>query len=103
MPPTLPPSETLELVAAADAPRSMSRLAEPIVPMVGVPMDTRGIALKILAVIAVVGALALAQTFFVSLLLGIIIAYTLNPLVVYLVADQGSACGRHDHRDGGHD
>jgi predicted PurR-regulated permease PerM len=35
-------------------------------------------------VIAVVCALYLAQTFFVSLLLGILIAYTLNPLVVYL-------------------
>ena len=44
----------------------------------------RGIAVTILAVIAVVAALEVAQTFFVSLLLGILIAYTLNPLVVYL-------------------
>ena len=34
--------------------------------------------------IAVVAALELAQAFFVSLLLGIIVAYTLNPLVAYL-------------------
>ncbi len=75
---------TPELVAAADDPRPASPATEPVVPSIGTPMEARGIAITVLAAIAVVGALALAQTFFVSLLLGIIIAYTLNPLVVYL-------------------
>jgi predicted PurR-regulated permease PerM len=44
----------------------------------------RGLALSTLAVIAVVVALELAQAFFVSLLLGILAAYTLNPLIAYL-------------------
>jgi len=53
-------------------------------PEVRVPVDARGIALTVLAVIAVVFALHLAQAFFVSLLIGILFAYMLNPLVVYL-------------------
>ena len=55
-----------------------------IVPTVRAPVDASGVALTILATVAVVGALELAQSFFVSLLLGILIAYTLNPLVAYL-------------------
>ena len=81
------PITTPDHVAVADVARPASSAVtatEIIVPTTAVPMDTRGIALKILAAIAVVGALALAQNFFVSLLLGIMIAYTLNPLVVYL-------------------
>ena len=54
------------------------------VATVRIPVDARGLALTILAMIAVVAALEFAQTFFVSLLLGILIAYTLNPLVAYL-------------------
>jgi predicted PurR-regulated permease PerM len=77
MPPTAP-----ELVAAS--PLAASPATESVIPTISVRVDARSIARTILAVIAVVGALALAQTFFVSLLLGIIIAYTLNPLVVYL-------------------
>lgn len=44
----------------------------------------RGPALAILATVAVVFALEWAQSFFISLLLGILFAYTLNPLVVWL-------------------
>jgi predicted PurR-regulated permease PerM len=44
----------------------------------------RGIALVILATVAAVFALKWAQSFFVSLLLGILFAYTLNRLVVWL-------------------
>lgn len=54
------------------------------VPAIRAHVNPRSLTLTILAIIAVVGALELAQTFFVSLLLGIIIAYTLNPLVAYL-------------------
>jgi predicted PurR-regulated permease PerM len=47
-------------------------------------VDARGLALGILATIAVVLALDWAQSFVISLLLGIFIAYTLNPPVVWL-------------------
>jgi predicted PurR-regulated permease PerM len=47
-------------------------------------VDARGLSLAILAVIAVVVVLDWAQTFVVSLLVGILIAYTLNPPVVWL-------------------
>ena len=49
-----------------------------------VSVDARGIALRVLAVLAFVYALSWAQTFLVPLLLGVIIAYTLNPLVTWL-------------------
>ena len=73
-----------EPAGALVAPQAASAEAEPWVPTVRVPAEARGIALTVIAVIAVAGALDLAQTFFVSLLLGILIAYTLNPLVAYL-------------------
>ena len=53
-------------------------------PTVRMPADARGLALAILATVAVVFALEWAQSFVVSLLLGILFAYTLNPLVVWL-------------------
>ncbi|MFH1493201.1 MAG: AI-2E family transporter [Pseudomonadota bacterium] len=49
-----------------------------------VPVDARGVALGILATVALVFALDWMQKFFVPLLLGIFLAYTLNPLVVWL-------------------
>jgi len=48
------------------------------------PVAGRGVALAILATVAVVFALEWAQSFFISLLLGILFAYTLNPLVAWL-------------------
>lgn len=48
------------------------------------PMGARSLALTIVATIAVVIALQGAEKFFIPLLLGIIIAYTLNPLVVWM-------------------
>ena len=47
-------------------------------------MDVRGLALAIVTTVVVVFALQWAEKFFIPLLLGIIIAYTLNPLVVWL-------------------
>ncbi len=73
-----------ERVTVADAAQLASPAAGPVVPTVRMPVDAQGVALTLLAMIAVVCALNLAQTFFVSLLLGILIAYMLNPLVVYL-------------------
>ncbi|MEO6306578.1 MAG: AI-2E family transporter [Nitrospiraceae bacterium] len=49
-----------------------------------VPMSAQNLALTIVTIIAVVFALQWAEKFFIPLLLGIIIAYTLNPLVVWL-------------------
>ena len=48
------------------------------------PGTARDLALTILAVVAVVFALEWARAFFISMLLGILFAYTLNPLVVWL-------------------
>ena len=47
-------------------------------------MDLRSLALAIVTGVVVVFALQWAERFFIPLLLGIIIAYTLNPLVVWL-------------------
>lgn len=48
------------------------------------PVDSRGLALAILASLASILALWWAQGFLIPLLLGIIISYTLNPLVAWL-------------------
>ena len=47
-------------------------------------IDVRDLALAIVTTVVVVFALQWAERFFIPLLLGIIIAYTLNPLVVWL-------------------
>jgi predicted PurR-regulated permease PerM len=47
-------------------------------------MDVRNVALSILAAIAVLFALEWAQAFLISLLLGVLLAYTLNPPVAWL-------------------
>lgn len=67
-------------------PESDTVPAEPAaaLPPVMVLGPGRGLALTILATVAVVFALKAAQSFFISLLLGILFAYTLNPLVVWL-------------------
>ena len=49
-----------------------------------VSIDVRGLALAIVTTVVVIFALQWAEKFFIPLLLGIIIAYTLNPLVVWL-------------------
>jgi predicted PurR-regulated permease PerM len=51
---------------------------------VHLPVDARGVALGILATLALVFALRWTQSFAISLLVGIFLAYTLNPLVVWL-------------------
>lgn len=72
-----------ELSPPTDPPRA-APATEPVVPAVRMPANPRSVALSILAVIGVVLALEWAQAFFISLLLGILIAYTLNPLVAWL-------------------
>jgi predicted PurR-regulated permease PerM len=56
------------------------------VPATRMPVEARGLALGVLAVLASVFVLSWAQAFVVPLLLGIVIAYTLNPLVAWLEA-----------------
>jgi predicted PurR-regulated permease PerM len=70
-----------ELAPSMDAPVVV---ADPAVSVVRVPMDVRSLALSILAAIAVVFALEWAQAFLISLLLGVLLAYTLNPPVAWL-------------------
>ncbi len=65
-----------------DSAAQASETAHPFT--VHVPVDARGLALGILAAVALVFALDWMQKFFVPLLLGIFLAYTLNPLVVGL-------------------
>jgi predicted PurR-regulated permease PerM len=54
------------------------------VPESRLPVDARGLALGVLAALASVLALWWAQAFLVPLLLGVIISYTLSPLVAWL-------------------
>jgi predicted PurR-regulated permease PerM len=49
-------------------------------------VDARGLALGILAALALVYTLSWAEDFLVPLLIGIVVAYTLNPLVTWLEA-----------------
>ena len=49
-----------------------------------VSVDMRGLALAIVTTVVIVFALQWAEKFFIPILLGIIIAYTLNPVVVWL-------------------
>ena len=58
----------------------------PALPATGIPVDARGLALAVLAVLAVIYTLSWAQPFVVPLLLGIVISYTLNPVVTWLEA-----------------
>ncbi|MBT9569172.1 MAG: AI-2E family transporter [Thiobacillus sp.] len=47
------------------------------------PVDARGVSLVVVATVALIFALDWAQPFLITLLLGILFAYTLNPLVVW--------------------
>jgi predicted PurR-regulated permease PerM len=58
--------------------------SELVAPVVRLPLDVRSLSLSILAAIAVVFALEWAQAFLISLLLGVLVAYTLNPPVTWL-------------------
>lgn len=57
---------------------------EIILPPLHEPVEARGMALTVIAVIALIFALDWGQTFVISILLGILFAYTLNPLVTWL-------------------
>ena len=84
--------EHIEKIGAPAETASIEKEASPLTPdvpaelpsRIAVQVDARGLALGILATIAFVFALQLAQKFFIPLLFGIFIAYTLNPLVAWL-------------------
>jgi predicted PurR-regulated permease PerM len=71
-----------EALAPDESPSNLESDAP--LPTAAVPGARRSLALAILATVAVVFALDWAQSFVISLLLGILFAYTLNPLVVWL-------------------
>jgi len=66
----------------ADAPEDAASLAAPA--LIRTSVDARGLALGVLATLATIFAVSWAEPFLVPVLLGIVIAYTLNPLVAWL-------------------
>jgi predicted PurR-regulated permease PerM len=77
-PRSTPPAEA----AAAEAALPEAAGGKPL--QFPIHVNARGLALGIIATVAFVFALQWAQKFLVPLLLGIFIAYTLNPLVLWL-------------------
>jgi hypothetical protein len=67
-----------------DAIATVPMMTDAIPLTVHLPVDARGAALGILATVVLIVALDWAQPFLVTLLLGILFAYTLNPLVAWL-------------------
>lgn len=74
------PASGLVVDSIASAPM----MTDSIPLSVHLPVDARGAALGILATVVLIVALDWAQPFLVTLLLGILFAYTLNPLVAWL-------------------
>lgn len=70
-------------IQASSPPVEATLTATPA-PAIHLPVEAKGLALGILTTVAVVFVLDWAQSFVISLLLGILFAYTLNPLVVWL-------------------
>jgi predicted PurR-regulated permease PerM len=83
-----PPPATTTAIPGIAVSAAASHEVEPeaiaATPTIRLPMNVRSLALTVIAAIAVLAALDAAQVFFVSLLLGILLAYTLNPLVAWL-------------------
>ena len=85
MPP--PPATTTAIpgiAASAAATQVGEAEASAATPTIRLPVNVRSLALTVIGAIAVLAALDAAQAFFVSLLLGILLAYTLNPMVAWL-------------------
>jgi predicted PurR-regulated permease PerM len=83
---TMTPEPQSAPKSSADERSLPEKTSSPYLPSLTVrmPVNARGLALAILATVAVVFALEWAQKFFIPFLIGIIMAYTLNPLVVWL-------------------
>jgi predicted PurR-regulated permease PerM len=78
--------DTADSARAGERPASAAEASLVTLPATRMPVDARGLALGILAALASVLALSWAQGFVVPLLLGIVISYTLYPLVGWLEA-----------------
>lgn len=65
-------------------PIDIASLPDPAHPTARVSIDVRGLAMTLVTAVVVAFALQWAEKFFVPLLLGIFIAYTLHPLVAWL-------------------
>jgi len=79
-----PQSMPASSVGGACPPIERPSLPDPAHLTDRVSMDVRGLSVAIVTTVVVVFALQWAEKFFIPLLLGIISAYTLNPLVVWL-------------------
>jgi len=77
---------TVEPARAVEQQDAAVDLALVTLPATRMPVDARGLALGIMAALASIFALSWAQGFVVPLLLGIVLSYTLNPLVAWLEA-----------------
>ena len=63
---------------------TLDEATEFVLPSVTDPIPVKGIALVIIATIGVIWALNWAQSFLITLMLGVLFSYTLNPLVVWM-------------------
>jgi predicted PurR-regulated permease PerM len=85
--PDIPDPEIVDQADPAQAvPHRDVDVSQMVLPAMHAPLDVRSSALAILAALASVYALSRAQAFVVPLLLGVVVTYTLNPLVVWLEA-----------------
>jgi len=75
-----------ETQPAADHPQLSVDVSDATLPPSpsGLAVEARGLALRIIATVALIYALNWAQSFVISLLLGILLSYSLNPLVEWL-------------------
>lgn len=74
-------SSSTELVAPAN-PETAAGTAS--TPVIHIPVDARGMSLTVITAIAVIFALSAGHRFFIPLVFGIFLAYTLNPPVNWL-------------------
>lgn len=77
-------AKTIDAPSGATAAPAMTPPPSPDPAPLGLLIDTRSLARAIVATAATVFLLHWAQKFFIPLLLGVVMAYTLNPLVVWL-------------------
>jgi len=81
-----PASVSADLARAVEHAGSAADASLVSAPTTRVRVDARGLALGTIATLALIFALSWAQAFVIPLLLGIVIAYMLNPLVAWLEA-----------------
>jgi predicted PurR-regulated permease PerM len=83
-PADLPRTHAQAAAALADAPAPASTPALRKIPRIPLHVNARGLALGVIATVAFIWALQWSRNFLVPLLLGILITYTLSPLVCWL-------------------